>query len=66
MLKVLSGNEPGTGRFEVSEDREDFLIVMWLANGERVTRCVTRHHTERLERVWTMLRKHGFTGGAPV
>ena len=63
-MKILYGNEPNVGKFEVREDQDDFIIVMWLANGERYTRCVTRHKAERLERVWATLRQHGFTNGA--
>jgi len=63
-MKILYGTEPA-GQFEVHEVHEDFTIIMRLANGERVTSCVTCHKAERLERIWATLRQHGFTNGAP-
>jgi len=59
---IFSGSEPGIGKFEVRGDQEDFMIMMVLEKGGRVERWVTRHDSQKLDRVFDTLKQHGFFG----
>ena len=59
---IFSGSEPGVGRFEVRGGLEDYQITMLLSKGGAVKRCVTRHDSQKLDRVFDTLKQHGFFG----
>lgn len=59
---IFSGNQPGVGKFEVRGDQEDYQITMMLEKGGIAERWVTRHESEKLDRVFNTLKQYGFFG----